>query len=295
MNQFALQQGNSRELDMFDHIVEFTLTKNNTIHLDSFPVTTSNDFRLYYIIDGKFEWIINRKHEILYPGDMAVILPGVDLGGSNHYLDIGTFIKLEFRIVLLDAVNGINLGEWSNLTESERVTVGRILLINNMTVLKMKEAGEVLHGMRSEILNQEIGYLTRVNAFLDTLLILIARQSTRQANSRRDFPGTFTMLEQALRKNLAHQWSVEEMAAHVGLGTTAFTEKVKAYTGFSPLNYLINIRISESMKLLKRPDIKVTQIALDTGFYSSQHFSTTFKKLTGYTPGEFRKRNIQAR
>ncbi|HEY0740467.1 MAG TPA: AraC family transcriptional regulator [Chryseosolibacter sp.] len=291
MNQFALQQGHSRELDMFSHIVEFTLAKNNTIHLESFPVTTSENFQIYYVIDGKFEWIINQKHYVLYPGDLAIILPGQELGGSNRYLDIGTFIKLEFKVAMLDSANGINLGDWSNLTESERITVGRILLINNMSVLKTKEAGDVLYEMRSEVLNQEIGYLTRVNVLLDTLLIIIARQSTRQANSRRDFPGTFALLEQALRKNLAHQWTVEEMAAHVGLGTTAFTEKVKTYTGFSPLNYLINIRISESIKLLKKADINVTQIALETGFYSSQHFSTTFKKLTGYTPGDFRKRN----
>ena len=99
-------------------------------------------------------------------------------------------------------------------------------------------------------------------------------------------------LEQALRQNLSHQWTVEEMAALVGLGTTLFNEKVKNYSGFSPINYLINIRISEAIKLLKRPDISLTDIALDTGFYSSQHFSTTFKKLTGYTPSEFRKNHL---
>jgi transcriptional regulator GlxA family with amidase domain len=100
-------------------------------------------------------------------------------------------------------------------------------------------------------------------------------------------------LEKTLRENLEHQWTVAEMAALVGLGTTAFTEKVKSYTGFSPLNYLINIRISEAIKLLKRTDVNLTDIALDTGFYSSQHFSTTFKKLTGYTPSQFRKNITQ--
>jgi AraC-like DNA-binding protein len=66
---------------------------------------------------------------------------------------------------------------------------------------------------------------------------------------------------------------------------------VKSYSGFSPLNYLINIRISEAIKLLKNRNISITEISLETGFYSSQHFSTTFKKLTGFTPGEFRKNN----
>ena len=99
-------------------------------------------------------------------------------------------------------------------------------------------------------------------------------------------------LEQSLRKNLAYQWTVDEMAALTGMGTTTFTEKVKNYTGFSPLSYLINIRISEAMKLLNQQDENVTDIALSTGFYSSQHFATTFKKLTGYTPREYRKRNL---
>jgi len=40
--------------------------------------------------------------------------------------------------------------------------------------------------------------------------------------------------------------------------------------------------------------VSFTHIALETGFYSSQHFSTTFKKLTGYTPGEFRRKNVVA-
>jgi transcriptional regulator GlxA family with amidase domain len=81
------------------------------------------------------------------------------------------------------------------------------------------------------------------------------------------------------------------MAVTMRLGISSFTEKVKNYTGFPPLNYLINIRISEAIKLLKRTDLSLTDIALGTGFYSSQHFSTTFKKTTGYTPSKFKKYN----
>jgi AraC-like DNA-binding protein len=187
----------------------------------------------------------------------------------------------------------IMLGGWSSLTKSESLTIEKILILTNAIVLlKLREAGIIFQDLRNELVNQEIGYTTRVNQLIDQLFILITRQLTRQNNSGRDFPQTFMKLEQRLRKNLADQWTVEEMAALVGLGTTAFNEKVKNYSGFSPLNYLINIRISEAIKLLKRPETNITNIALDTGFYSSQHFSTTFKKLTGYTPSEFRKINL---
>jgi AraC-like DNA-binding protein len=156
----------------------------------------------------------------------------------------------------------------------------------------LQDAGSIFSLLRNELFNQEIGYVTRVNHLLDELLILITRKLTQQNISQRDFPQTFLKLEEALRKDLSHHWTVEEMAALVGLGTTAFSDKVKSFTGFSPMSYLINIRISEAIKLLKKPEANVTNIALDTGFYSSQHFATTFKKLTGYTPSQFRKNNI---
>jgi len=243
-------------------------------------------------MEGKFEWIIQNRHTILYPGDVAVILPGQTFQGENDFLDIGTLFWIHIKVDRIESNMQMVLGKWSGLSERESLTIGRILHLSQTPVLvKMKPILSILQLIQTELFQQQIGYTTRVNQLMDELLILIARQSTLQNNLQRDFPQAFIKLEQALRKNLAHQWTVEEMAALVGLGTTAFTERVKSYTGFSPLNYLINIRISEAIKLLRRDNVKVTAIALDTGFYSSQHFSTTFKKLTGYTPGEFRKRD----
>lgn len=290
-SQFILRQGSSKELVPFPHIQEFALRKNSTIQLDSFVASASNSFRIYCVVEGKFEWLIDQQHHVFYPGDIALVMPGQEIGGSKGYLGIGTLIWLSVHIDKVPADGRMVLGDWSTLSESERDTIGKILLLNKLPVLKIADVAGILQEMHSELHNQEVGYLTRFNHMLDWLLIDIARHSTRQAGSRRDFPRTFTKLEENLRENLAHQWTVEEMAGLVGLGTTAFNEKVKSYTGFSPLNYLINIRISEAIKLLKRPGVNVTDIALETGFYSSQHFSTTFKKLTGYTPGQFRKRN----
>jgi AraC-like DNA-binding protein len=292
MNQFLLKK-ECKELHAFPHIIEFALKKINTIQFDSLKKETSPSLRFYYVVDGRFDWMIQDQHYILYPGDLAVVLPGQCFGGEKDLLDIGTVSWMHIELQQLDKKGNVAMGKWSRLSENESRTIGRILLLNNAPVLsKLKEAGTIFQNIHNEFTNQEIGYYTRINQLIDELLILIARQLTTQNNSRRDFPQTFMKLEQTLRENLSHQWTVEEMAALVGLGITAFSEKVKSFTGFSPLNYLINIRISEAIKLLKRQDVHVTDIALDVGFYSSQHFATTFKKLTGYTPSEFRKKNI---
>jgi AraC-like DNA-binding protein len=293
MNQFLLQQGKSAELRLFPHLLEVGVKKNGAIQLNAMPTTATECLRIYYIIEGKFEWRINHQPYVFYPGDVAIILPGTPFGSDNGILEIGSFTWIHLAIQKLE--NGHLLpGKWSGLSESEGAAIGKMLSLNSSPVLsRFSEAGKILKCIQAELFNHEIGYQATINHQLDELLIQTTRHTTRQSHPGRDFPKTFMRLEEVLRQDLSHQWTVEEMAALVGLGTTLFTERVKSYSGFSPINYLINIRISEAIKLLKRPDISVTDIALDTGFYSSQHFSTTFKKLTGYRPSEFRKNHLK--
>jgi len=292
MHQFVFQQGLSGELQLFPHIIELGAKKNQAIHLNSFPQSTSASIRIYYVNEGKFEWRVNDESYILYPTDVALIMPNEKFGNEKGLLEIGSISWIHIKI-LNHGNNELLTGKWSGLSETESQAISKFLLKNAMPVLsKLSEAGRILRYIHDEILNQEIGYTTRANQLIDELFITITRHLTKQNNRARDFPKVFMQLEQALRQDLSQQWTVEEMAAIAGMGTTLFNEKVKSYTGFTPLNYLINIRISEAIKLLKKKDVSITDIALDTGFYSSQHFSTTFKKLTGYTPSEFRKNNL---
>ena len=293
MSQFVLRHEDSRELQKFVHIEEFALKKNNSISLNSFNDPCSGYLRFYYVLDGKFDWVVNNENYTLYPTDLAMILPGQELYAEKGYLDIGSLYWLNLRVNIQNAGSKKSIGKWSNISPTEFISIKKILFCNHAPVLsRLPDAGSIFSRIRNELFSQEIGYVTRVNQLLDELLILTTRKLTQQINSQRDFPQTFLKLEESLRKDLSHHWTVEEMSALVGLGTTAFSDKVKSFTGFSPMSYLINIRISEAIRLLKKPKAHVTDIALDTGFYSSQHFATTFKKLTGYTPSEFRKNNI---
>jgi len=292
MHQFVFQQGLSGELQLFPHIIEIGAKKNQAIHLHSFPQSVSACIRIYYINEGKFEWNVADESYILFPGDVSLVMPNQKFGSEKGVLEIGSISWIHIKIQN-HGNNELLSGKWSSLSETESQAISKVLLMNNMPVLsKLPEVGRILRYIHDEILNQEIGYSTRVNQLIDELLIIITRHLTKQNNRARDFPKVFMQLEEALRQNLSHQWTVEEMAAIAGMGATLFNEKVKNYTGFTPLNYLINIRISEAIKQLKKENVSITDIALDAGFYSSQHFSTTFKKLTGYTPSEFRKNNF---
>ncbi|MEP6738568.1 MAG: hypothetical protein ABJA70_23780, partial [Chryseolinea sp.] len=112
MNQFNLLQGTTTELEQFPHINEFALTKNTTIQLDSFIPCTSEYLQVFCVIDGKFEWVIDQREYVLFPGDVAFVLPGHQIGGSKRFLDIGTLFKLQIKI-MVSRTSDSSLGKWS--------------------------------------------------------------------------------------------------------------------------------------------------------------------------------------
>ncbi|MEO6852052.1 MAG: AraC family transcriptional regulator [Mucilaginibacter sp.] len=292
MDQFLFKKNISVEIDPFPQVIEFALRKVTSITLNSMPERVTPFFRIFFIIDGKFDFLIEDIDYTLLPGNVAVIPPGQKIAGKDNILNIGIISWLYVQFDKFDTTGKMIAGKWSTLTKSDCLAMGKILLLTNpFSPMTLKDTGAIFNQLGNELRHQEIGFSSRANSLIDELFIKISRQLIKQNISHRDFPKTFAKLEQSLRENLAYQWTVEEMAAMVGLGTTAFTEKVRAFSGFSPLNYLINIRVAEAIKQLNKTKFNITDIALRTGFYSSQHFATTFKKLTGYTPSEYRLRD----
>ncbi len=278
-------------LPEFTHIKELIRLKNPIVKLHEWPVSVQGGIKILCVLEGKFEWIIENKLHFLYPNDVVVLCPGQSLGSPSATLEIGSLAWITLQPESFELHKELALGKWSAINDNDQKLLGRLLVSHSPVVLNnLKQPYELLQRIENEIKQTEFAYQVRVNQLIDELIVTIVRQLSQQQNQRRDFPQAFAQLEQMLRDSLDHPWTVEEMATVVGLGSTAFTEKVKAFSGFSPLNYLINIRIAEAMKQLRQSQKSLTDIALDTGFYSSQHFSTTFKKLTGYTPGQFRKR-----
>ena len=99
-------------------------------------------------------------------------------------------------------------------------------------------------------------------------------------------------VEQAKRLLAAHVYTtatVEGILAAVPLSPRHLGRLFRAREGCSPKRWLLARKIGEARKRLVLPGISVTQVALDLGFPSSQHFATTFHRLTGRTPSACRR------
>ena len=85
----------------------------------------------------------------------------------------------------------------------------------------------------------------------------------------------------------------EMIADELGMGYSLFRKEFKKVTGYSPIQYQIQLRINKARNLLSTTNLPVKQIALQLGFESNNYFSRIFKQKAGITPAEFRLRNVR--
>ena len=87
--------------------------------------------------------------------------------------------------------------------------------------------------------------------------------------------------------------NVEMLGRSVGISRVQLHRKLKDIIGMTPSDFIRNIRLKRACLLLQKPDVDVTQVAYAVGFSSQPHFSTAFKRYTGFSPTEYRQRCLR--
>ena len=85
----------------------------------------------------------------------------------------------------------------------------------------------------------------------------------------------------------AHRWTLQELAASVGMSRSTFALRFKEMVGSAPMDYLARWRmLSAGDRLLNTSD-SVSNIALSLGYESESAFSTAFKRIMGSSPRQY--------
>jgi AraC-like DNA-binding protein len=93
-----------------------------------------------------------------------------------------------------------------------------------------------------------------------------------------------------IEEHLASSISVATLAGLARLSPHHFCRAFKRSFGIPPHRYHMMRRIERAKILLMQQARSVTDIGLDLGFSETSSFSTLFRRLTGQTPSEFRRR-----
>jgi two-component system response regulator YesN len=83
--------------------------------------------------------------------------------------------------------------------------------------------------------------------------------------------------------------SLEEVASAVQISPGYLSRLLKLETGFSFVDYLTRVRITEAVQIMNDPAVKVYEVAEAVGYQSQHYFSRAFKRVLGRPPVEYRK------
>lgn len=96
-----------------------------------------------------------------------------------------------------------------------------------------------------------------------------------------------------IRAQLHKEIDFQELAAKFHLSYSRFRTLFKQQTGLGLQQYLIRERIQNAHRLLSNTDKGIKEIASMTGFKSVYYFSRIFRKKTGFSPTEIRRKKIE--
>jgi AraC-like DNA-binding protein len=92
----------------------------------------------------------------------------------------------------------------------------------------------------------------------------------------------------ALHADVAHSWSLKELAEISHMSRSAFAQAFKSHVGVPPLEYLIQWRMSLARDALARDTLSISEVARSAGYLSESAFSTAFRRVVGSSPRAFR-------
>lgn len=231
---------------------------------------------LFYITDGRGRFLVEDHSFAVRQDDMVIINPlvkhtEVSSGSPLAYIVLG-IEGLSFQFPGQGAgETGYNLYNYSAIRSD--------LLF-------------YFHSLLQETENREPGYEPICQNLLQVLMLKLTRHT---GGNLAIAPAVKTTRECSFVKryidaNFSENITLESLAKAAHMNKYYLVHAFRRYTGISPIHYLIQKRIEESQSLLSTTDLTISTISEVVGFSSQSYFAQCFKKNTGESPNEYRKR-----
>ncbi len=92
-----------------------------------------------------------------------------------------------------------------------------------------------------------------------------------------------------LESDTEQELSISEIAAMCNVSEVYFRKLFKQYSGVSPVEYKINIKIERAKQYLQFEELSIKEIADRLSFTDTTYFVKQFKKNCGMTPLQYKK------
>jgi len=232
------------------------------------------EYQLLYITSGEgiFESANCKSTKIvagdvifLFPGEWHNYQPSKSKGWDEYWIGFkGDFINTLFKNNFINKKNPI-----INIGFNEQIIT---LYKQGIEIASFQKTAyqHLLAGIISHLI-ATICYIEKNNAFRDKEIITLIEKARlmMRANSEKNIRPH----EIAISLNISYSW---------------FRRIFKQYTGFSPAQYQMEIKMQHSKDLLSSSTMSIKEISFALNFLSASYFVTFFKSKTGMSPSDYR-------
>ena len=159
-----------------------------------------------------------------------------------------------------------------------------------------RHAEQIIQDMQQALAEQkDTDWPCRSRSYLMELLFLSRRVYQNLSAPLQEIPNasrdTASQIIHYLHVHYREKLKVDELAKLFHTNKTTLNLLVRMVTGLSLISYLNTIRMQIACSILRNTRLPISEIMERVGYRDDAHFNRNFRKFTGCSPSEFRKRS----
>jgi YesN/AraC family two-component response regulator len=233
------------------------------------------DYQLLYVAEGKAHFIMEDTVYDVGKGGVFIYKPHVP---QDYY-----YILPEKPDIYWIHFTGRKVEE---LLESLGLITGQPLQLQ----LK-EELPELFEKIIVELRFERYQNLEMAEAYFRQLLIMIARYYQSENEEKKAYNSMFDEVINHFHHDYQKDINIAAYADSYHISCSWFIREFKKYTGYSPKQYITNLRLQHAKELLNNRYLSINHISQLVGYENQLYFSRIFRKYTGTSPSEYRDRD----
>jgi AraC family transcriptional regulator of arabinose operon len=237
------------------------------------------DYQLIYVADGIVHFIQEQTRYQVGKGGIFIFEPNVI---QNYYYN-------------LDEKPDVY---WIHFTGREVVQLLQKLGLVTGQPLQLQgkvELRELFERIIVELRFERFQFVEMAQAYLKQLLITAARHYNMDNVEKQAYHSLFDEVIEQFHHEYQTDINIAEYAQRYHISCSWFIREFKKYTGYSPKQYITNLRIRHAKELLNNHYLSISNVSMLVGYDNQLYFSRIFHKYTGMSPSEYRDRTNEDR
>ena len=245
---------------------------------------------LSVVVEGSMEYLVNDKCYLMKQGDCVFVNSGAMHSGRSSDGGNCVYLVVSFLMSALDSDASGYFAE---------TYFGGVMESNSLASMFLRADSEE-HCAIADICRkiEELrkakadGWELETRGLLFSLWARLRREAQALSDVGAENSTSVARIKKAIRymnHNYARKLTLEELADSCNLSKSEFCRCFKRITRQTPFDYLMDLRIRKSLRLLTE-GCSVTETALSSGFSGSSYYTEIFRRYMNCTPREYVKK-----